>query len=645
MSIGMKLGAGFGAVLTLMAGYGLYSASSMRQAAESMREIGKLGDRREDASAILDAIVDTRIAARDFLLTPSKQTLDAFDSVLKTGAEQIDRLTANFKNPERLEILRSLRGEYAKYTQGVSELAKLMIEREDIQTRVLVQSGQRLTSTLSEQEGNKAQNAESASLYARLAANRYMADPDAERLKMAHESIAKAENALNELGDAGKVSLGSLVEYRAGLDLFANLTNSASNIKSEKMDPAAKAMDDLKGKLSESITADVVDGFKKEDEAVAQSIVTGWVTLGTTLVIGAGVAFGLARSMSRRIIVVAGRAKEIAGNDLTGAALNEAGSDELTELTRSMNQMSASLRSIVGDLAGSAREVAAASTQIAASSEEISAGLQQQESQVTQISSAAEEMSAAATDIARKAADANGEAENAGKAAAAGAGTVTGAVDGMKRIAESVTATSTSVQELGKRGEQIGQIIEVISDIADQTNLLALNAAIEAARAGEHGRGFAVVADEVRKLAERTAKATDEVSASITAIQTETSTAVTRMKSGTEEVERGVASATEAGTSLEGIVSQTQAVGASIRSIAAAAEEQSAATEQVSRSVEQISSMARQASAGASQAASAAAQLSQKAESLQAIVQRFRLDHAATPAHASSGTGKRAAKH
>jgi methyl-accepting chemotaxis protein len=645
MTIGMKLGLGFGAVLTLMAGYGLYTSSSMRYIAVSMQEVGSLGDRREDATAILDAIADYRIATRDFMLASSKQTQDALESLAKTCTERIEQRTANFKNPERLEILRSLQAAFVKYTQSTSEITRSMLDRKDVQTNVMTQNGQQLTSALSEREGDKVQNAESASLYARLAANRYMADPDAERLRVAYESLSKAESAINELGEAGKVALGSLVEYRTGLEHFANLTTSASKIKSEKMDSAAKVMDEHIGKLSESITADVKEGFMRKNAAVAQLMVTSWVTLGTTLVIGAGVAFWLSRSMSRRIVTAAGRAKEIAGSDLTGAALNESGSDELTELTRSMNQMSTSLRAIVGDLAGSAREVAAASTQIAASSEEISAGLQQQESQVTQISSAAEEMSAAATDIARKAADANQDAENAGKAAAAGAETVTGAVDGMKRIAESVTATSTSVQELGKRGEQIGQIIEVISDIADQTNLLALNAAIEAARAGEHGRGFAVVADEVRKLAERTAKATDEVSASITAIQTETSTAVTRMKSGTEEVERGVASATEAGSSLDGIVTQTQTVGSSIRSIAAAAEEQSAATEQVSRSVEQISSMARQASAGASQAASAAAQLSQKAESLQAIVQRFKLDQAATPAHTSSGACKRAAKH
>jgi methyl-accepting chemotaxis protein len=199
----------------------------------------------------------------------------------------------------------------------------------------------------------------------------------------------------------------------------------------------------------------------------------------------------------------------------------------------------------------------------------------------------------------------------------------------MRSINDSVSASAASVQELGKRGTQIGEIIAVINDIADQTNLLALNAAIEAARAGEHGRGFAVVADEVRKLADRTTKATEEIGESIQAIQTETGDAVERMNAGTAEVERGVELATGAGESLRRIVAGARDVAGMIRSIAAAAEQQSAASEEVSRNVESISSVTRQSSEGAGQAATAAAELSAKAERLQGLVARFKLDEQA----------------
>ena len=219
--------------------------------------------------------------------------------------------------------------------------------------------------------------------------------------------------------------------------------------------------------------------------------------------------------------------------------------------------------------------------------------------------------------------------EHSGRTAEEGGGVVEQTVTGMNAISEAVSASADSVRELGARGEQIGQVIEVINDIADQTNLLALNAAIEAARAGEHGKGFAVVADEVRKLADRTTKATDEVAQSITAIQNETAAAVSKMESGTDEVQRGVEKAREAGSSLGEIVQGARDVASLIQSIAAAAEEQSTASEQVSRNVESITAVTGQTSEGARQSAAASTQLSGKAEQLQQLVGRFTLSRRA----------------
>jgi len=345
------------------------------------------------------------------------------------------------------------------------------------------------------------------------------------------------------------------------------------------------------------------------------------------LVIGATLLFiyVLRLMFGKPVSALIERVKDISQGegDLT-QRLDVASQDELGQLSKWFNAFVAKIHDVVAEVSISSREVASAATEIAASSEEISAGMTQQSSQVTQISSAVEEMSASVIEVAQKAADASNNASESGDLE--GGRVVDETITGMNDISEAVSSSAISVQELGKRGEQIGEIIDVINDIADQTNLLALNAAIEAARAGEHGRGFAVVADEVRKLADRTTKATEEVATSIKAIQKETSEAVGRMESGTAQVAHGVENAGKAGQSLNQIVNSAQGVADMVRSIAAAAEEQSAASEQIAKNIESIAAVTREATEGTSQASQAAQSLSGKAETLLQLVGTFKVD-------------------
>jgi methyl-accepting chemotaxis protein len=195
----------------------------------------------------------------------------------------------------------------------------------------------------------------------------------------------------------------------------------------------------------------------------------------------------------------------------------------------------------------------------------------------------------------------------------------------MNRIAERVKATAETVGTLGSRSDQIGAIVGTIEDIADQTNLLALNAAIEAARAGEQGRGFAVVADEVRALAERTTKATKEIGQMIKAIQQETKGAVTSMEDGVKEVVNGTAKAARSGEALQDILTQINAVTMQVDQIATAAEQQTATTNEISRNILQITEVVNDTASGALQSANASSQLASLAERLQQLVGRFTL--------------------
>ena len=372
---------------------------------------------------------------------------------------------------------------------------------------------------------------------------------------------------------------------------------------------------------------DHAEASSDEASSFASTVIAAFVGIAAVVVLLAvSLNLIITRAIRKPIQAMIHRLKDIAEGegDLT-QRVDQDRKDELGELGMWFNTFVEKIHSVIDEVRGTAHEVAGAATQIAASSEEMAQGISEQNQQVTQISTAVEQMSASTVEVARKSSEAADNAQSSGKIAQDGGRVVTETIEGMQAISEAVTSSASSVSELGKRGEQIGQIIEVINDIADQTNLLALNAAIEAARAGEHGRGFAVVADEVRKLADRTTKATEEIGESITAIQTETSQAVERMNAGTEQVQVGVEKATQAGLSLKQIVASAESVSSMIQSIASAAEEQSAASEEVSRGVQSVSAVTNQSAEGANQATMAANQLSTKAEQLQALVSRFKL--------------------
>ncbi|QWV96944.1 methyl-accepting chemotaxis protein [Geomonas nitrogeniifigens] len=317
-------------------------------------------------------------------------------------------------------------------------------------------------------------------------------------------------------------------------------------------------------------------------------------------------------------------ASAIGAGDLT-ARIESTSRDETGQLMAALQAMAENLRCTIGKVADTSAQVASASNQLHSTSEQIATGAEEVAAQAGTVATAGEQMSATSSDIARNCQMAAEGAKRAAQTAQNGAEVVQGTVTVMGQIAAKVQESSRTVESLGQRSDQIGAIIGTIEDIADQTNLLALNAAIEAARAGEQGRGFAVVADEVRALAERTTRATREIGEMIKAIQSETRGAVVAMEEGVHQVETGTAEAAKSGSALQEILEQINDVAMQIHQVATAAEEQTATTSEISSNIVQITQVVQQTSQGAQESASAAAQLHTNSEELQQLVQQFRL--------------------
>jgi methyl-accepting chemotaxis protein len=315
-------------------------------------------------------------------------------------------------------------------------------------------------------------------------------------------------------------------------------------------------------------------------------------------------------------------AESIAGNNLSVHVEPKSDKDVLGN---SFNIMARNLKEMISRLNKNSANLVSAAFQIASLSKKMSEGAEDQSQQVNHVSVAIEEMAATIVQSSKNASDATTASRSASETAGNGGRIVAETINGMQKIAKVVSGSADSISKLANSADQIGDIISVIDDIADQTNLLALNAAIEAARAGEQGRGFAVVADEVRKLAERTGKATGEIAQMIKGIQSETTEAVDSMQAGIMEVDKGRTMADQAGNSLNEIVNMSQQVMDMIQQIATASEEQSSAAEEISKNVEHISTVTKDNASGAEQSATAAKLLNQQAEELKSIVSQFKL--------------------
>jgi methyl-accepting chemotaxis protein len=360
------------------------------------------------------------------------------------------------------------------------------------------------------------------------------------------------------------------------------------------------------------------------DEAADEARVVAVVALSAILLITVGAATLLTRSIILPLGEAVAIAERVASGDLS-RDISVVGKDEPALLLAALKGMQANLRATIQQIGSSSDQLASASEELHAVTEDSNRGLHQQNAEIEQAATAVNEMTAAVEEVARNAASTAAASKESDDEGRRGFAQVNEAIASIRTLAGQVTQASVQASELANQTRDISTVLDVIRGIAAQTNLLALNAAIEAARAGEAGRGFAVVADEVRSLAQRTQSSTEEIEVMIDNIQTGTQGTVGALLAGAEQAEQTLRSAASAGAALERITASISQINERNLIIASASEEQAQVAREVDRNLMNIRDLSMQTAAGANQTSASSQELSRLAIELSTMVTRFRV--------------------
>jgi len=462
------------------------------------------------------------------------------------------------------------------------------------------------------------------------------------------------ETTLKMLGELNEIEnkYNALFQIMVPLKQQDKTEEYISLVKTDGYDVLAQFENKVK-ELSKYQT-DQLDKKNEETTAEVSTMINIVIIIGlVAILIGLIIALLIGRMISKPIITIARSAEQISAGDLTIEEIKVRNKDELGDLAKSFNHMARSLREMIQSVGLTSEQVAASAEQLMASSEqsniaskqianttqEAAMNLEQQVRSTVETAKTIDEMSNGIQQIADNAQMVSTTAVEASEKASEGGKSIQTAVEQMNSIQQTFDGLSNIVRELGSRSNEIGKIVEVITGIAGQTNLLALNAAIEAARAGEHGRGFAVVADEVRNLAEQSATSADQITKLIALIQGETNEAVQSMDTASVEVSSGIGIVHRAGQSFAQIEQSIHEVTTQVQEVSAAVQQMAAGTEQVVQSIQFIRNYSEEVASGAEESSAAteeqlasmeevsnsAGSLANMAEELQNLIRKFRV--------------------
>ncbi|WNF56124.1 methyl-accepting chemotaxis protein [Pseudomonas sp. SG20052] len=627
VSVNRKLGIGFGLVLllTLLITFTAWTG---------LTGVMSRGDKLGFIASLNDLTKDLRLARLDYEMRRGEQGPGAVNDLLSqldTGLQTARKL---IEQPADAAMIDQQLAAVSQYKQAFIAMTQAGANREDARSK-LGATADNAVARVAEVEKSMLQGDSVADFnsvidlskliqQARFQVRGYTYSGKTEAEQPALDAIDNAlknlESLPSKLPEQHIANLqqasDSLKAYRAAVSQFRD-SQVASAAALKRMAAQGDTLLDVSKKLTVSQTI-----VRDTDAAHAKNL----LLMATVLAL----AFGLlaAWAITRQIVVPLNQtlkvAERVAAGDLTQNLVSER-RDELGQLQRAMQNMTLGLRELIGGISDGVTQIASAAEELSTVTEQTSAGVNSQKVETDQVATAMNEMTATVQEVARNAEEASEAAVAADQQAREGDKVVGEAIAQIERLALEVGNSTAAMGDLKRESDKIGSVLDVIKSVAQQTNLLALNAAIEAARAGEAGRGFAVVADEVRSLAQRTQKSTEEIEELIVGLQTGTQQVATIMDNSRSLTDSSVELTRRAGSSLESITRTVSAIQSMNQQIAAAAEQQTAVAEEINRSVLNVRDVSEQTSAASEETAASSVELARLGTHLQMLVGRFKV--------------------